>query len=78
LTPQERQQASLDHGLLVQGVQGASKSAGLQRGDVVMAINGRPVDSTEDIQRVLTAKPKNVALLVWRNGERLFVPVPLD
>jgi serine protease Do len=77
LTPQERQQASLDQGLLVQGVQGASKSAGLQRGDVVMAINGRPVDSTEDIQRVLTAKPKNVALLVWRNGERLFVPVPL-
>lgn len=77
LSPTERQQASVEHGLLVQGVQGAAQRAGLQRGDVVMAINGRPVDAPEDIQRVLQGKPKNVALLVWRNGERLFVPVPL-
>jgi len=26
---------------------------------------------------VLAAKPRSVALLVWRDGERLFVPVPL-
>ncbi len=77
LSPVERQQASIDHGLLVQGVQGAAQRAGLQRGDVVMAINGKPIDGLEDIQRVLNAKPKNVALLVWRGGERLFVPVPL-
>lgn len=77
LSPTERQQASIDHGLLVQGVQGAAQRAGLARGDVVLAINGKPVDALEDIQRVLDAKPKNVALLVWRGGERLFVPVPL-
>ena len=77
LSPTERQQASVDHGLLVQGVQGAAQRAGLTRGDVVLAINGKPVDALEDIQRVLDAKPKNVALLVWRGGERLFVPVPL-
>jgi hypothetical protein len=27
---------------------------------------------------VLAKKPKSVALLVWRDGERLFVPVPLS
>jgi serine protease Do len=77
LSPIERQQASIEHGLLVQGVQGAAQRAGLTRGDVVLAINGKPVDAVEDLQRVLDGKPKNVALLVWRGGERLFVPVPL-
>ena len=63
------------HGLLVQGAQGAAARAGLSRGDVVLAINGQPVDSVETLQRVLAAHPKRVALLVWRAGEQLFVPV---
>ena len=77
LSPTERQQAQIEHGLLVQGVQGAAQRAGVVRGDVVLAINGQPVDATDDIQRVLAGKPKQVALLVWRGGDRLFVPVPL-
>jgi len=59
----------------VQGAQGAAARAGLSRGDVVLAINGQPVDSVETLQRVLAAQPKRVALLVWRAGEQLFVPV---
>jgi serine protease Do len=62
---------------VVQGVQGAAARAGLAQGDVVMSINGLPVDSVDELRRVLQAKPKSVALLVWRDGERLFVPVPL-
>lgn len=77
LSPQERQQAQIDSGLMVQGAQGAAARAGLSQGDVVMAINGKPVQSIDDIRRVLDAKPKSVALLVWRGGDRLFVPVPL-
>jgi serine protease Do len=75
LQPAERAQAQLAHGLLVQGAQGAAARAGLSRGDVVLAINGQPVDSVETLQRVLAAQPKRVALLVWRAGEQLFVPV---
>ena len=77
LSRDERSQASIEHGLVVQGVQGAAARAGLVQGDVVMAINGQPVDSVDELRRVLAAKPKSVALLVWRDGERLFVPVPL-
>lgn len=77
LTREERQQSQLDQGLLVQGAQGAAARAGLEQGDVVLAINGKPVNSVDDIKRVIDAKPKNVALLIWRNGDRLFVPVPL-
>jgi len=35
------------------------------------------VDSVAALRKVLAAKPRSVALLVWRDGERLFVPVPL-
>ena len=77
LSREERAQAQLDSGLLVQEVQGAAARAGLAQGDVLLAINGQPVDSVDALKRVLAAKPKSVALLVWRDGERLFVPVPL-
>jgi serine protease Do len=77
LTPEERQQASIDQGLLVQSAQGPAARAGLEQGDVVLAINGKPVSSVDDIKRVLDGKPRSVALLVWRDGDRLFVPVPL-
>lgn len=77
LSRDERQQARLAHGLVVQGAQGAAAKAGLARGDVVMAVNGQPLDSVDELRRVLAAKPKRVALLVWRDGEQLFVPVPL-
>lgn len=77
LTREERQQARVDGGLVVQGAQGPAARAGLSAGDVLLAINGKPVDSVDDIRRVLEGKPKNVALLVWRDGDRLFVPVPL-
>jgi serine protease Do len=77
LSSDERSQAELEHGLVVQAVQGAAARAGLAQGDVVMAINGLPVDTVDELKRVLAAKPKSVALLVWRDGERRFVPVPL-
>ena len=60
---------------MVQGAQGAAAKAGVVRGDVVLAINGQPVDSVDTLKRVLAANPKRVALLVWRGGEQLFVPV---
>jgi serine protease Do len=77
LTHEERAQAKLDHGLLIEDVDGAAARAGLEPGDVLLAINGKPVTSLEQVKSVLAGKPKSVALLVQREGERIFVPVNL-
>jgi serine protease Do len=77
LNSNERQMAKLDSGLLVERVAGPAQRAGIERGDVVLAINGKPVDSVEQIKKVLQSKPKSVALLVNRDGNQIFVPVPL-
>jgi serine protease Do len=44
---------------------------------VVLAINGKPVRSVEQVRAALEGKPKSVALLVLRDGDRIFVPVTL-
>ena len=81
LAPQERRQAGLqdgrDGGLLIQGVQGPAQWAGVQPGDVLLAVNGRPVERVEQVREVLRQRPKQVALLLARDGQRLFVPVVL-
>lgn len=81
LRPLNREELSLarvDQGLLVQSVSGAAAKAGVQAGDVVLAINGKPVSNIEQIGEVLEKKPKSVALLIQRRGEQIFVPVNLN
>jgi serine protease Do len=77
LSVQERQQAQVEQGLLVQSVAGPAARAGVEAGDVLIAINGLPVKSVEQLREVLRGKPKTVALLVQRDNERIFVPVRL-
>jgi serine protease Do len=61
----------------VESVAGPSARAGLAPGDVLLAINGQAVSSLDQVNGVLARKPKSVALLVERRGERIFVPVNL-
>jgi serine protease Do len=75
LTRDEKREAKVEFGLVVEDVDGAAARAGIQAGDVLLAINGRSVDSIDQIQSVLAHKPKSVALLVQRNGDKIFVPV---
>ena len=77
LTPDERARAKIEQGLLIEGVAGPAARAGLAQGDVLLAINGQPVGSIEQVKSVMEKKPKSVALLVERRGERIFVPVNL-
>jgi serine protease Do len=77
LTRDEKREAKLDSGLVVEDVEGAAARAGIQAGDVLLAINGRPVESIDQLKGVLSGKPKSVALLVQRDGEKIFVPVKL-
>jgi serine protease Do len=64
-------------GLVVENADGAAAKAGVEQGDVVLAVNGKPVASIEEVKAILATKPKRVALLIWRDGARIFFPVNL-
>ncbi|MEO5880955.1 MAG: Do family serine endopeptidase, partial [Caldimonas sp.] len=61
LTREEQREAKLDAGLVVEDVGGAAARAGIQAGDVLLAINGKTVQSIEQVKGVIAAKPKSVA-----------------
>jgi serine protease Do len=77
LTREERKEAKVDQGLVIENVAGPAQRAGIQRGDVLLAINGKPAQTIEQVKQILQSKPKSVALLVQRDGDKLFVPVNL-
>ncbi|MDR7296864.1 serine protease Do [Pelomonas aquatica] len=80
LRPLERQElrgSGLDHGLLIERVAGPAQLAGVQPGDVLLALNGKPVQDVEEVRAALKSSPKQVALLVSRDGQQIFVPVRL-
>ena len=77
LQPQEKREAGVDTGLVVEEVAGAAARAGVQPGDVLMAVNGTPVSSVAQVRAVVTRSDKSVALLIQRDGDRIFVPVKL-
>jgi serine protease Do len=77
LTQQERGERSLDHGLIVEEASGPAARAGIQPGDVVLGIDGQPAHSVDQIRSVVRGHPKSVALLIEREGQKIFVPVKL-
>ncbi|WBY02432.1 Do family serine endopeptidase [Ramlibacter tataouinensis] len=62
-------------GLVVEQVAGAAAKAGVQPGDVIVAVNGTPVKSVEAARAAVDKSGKSVALLVQRGEDTLFVPV---
>ncbi len=77
LQPQELQQAGVPAGLLVESVAGAAARAGIEPGDVVLAVNGSSVKDVEQVRSIVAKSAKSVALLIQRDGDRIFVPIRL-
>lgn len=77
LTPEERQQANLSAGLVVEQSAGAAARAGVQPGDVILAVNGTPVKSVSQLQSLIAPGSGHLALLIQRGDAQLFVPVSL-
>ncbi len=75
LTRDEKREAKIESGLVVEDVGGPAERAGIVAGDVLLAINGKPVQTLEQVKSVMASMPKSVALLVQRDGEKIFVPV---
>jgi len=75
LQPQEKREAAIENGLLIEDVAGPSALAGVQAGDVLLAINGTPAKSLEQVREVVAKADKSVALLIQRGEDKIFVPV---
>ncbi len=77
LAKEEQNRMGVSGGLLVENVQGAAAQAGIQQGDVIVSANGTPVTNVDQLQKLVRKAGKTVALLVQRDGGRIFVPVPI-
>jgi serine protease Do len=75
LKPGEKEETGLDSGLVIQQSSGAAAKAGVQAGDVLLAINGTPVKNVEQVKAAVARSDKSVALLIQRGDDRIFVPV---
>jgi len=73
----ELRRAGLDHGLLIEQATGPAQQAGVAPGDVLLALNGKPVRGIEQVREALRGHPRHVALLILRDGQQIFVPVDL-
>lgn len=74
LDPQERREVGVD-GLVIEQARGPAAAAGVQPGDVLLAINGAPAKSIEQVRAAMAKAGKSVALLIERDGNKIFVPV---
>lgn len=77
LTEDERKEARVAGGLLVEDASGPAAKAGIRPGDVVLAVNGTPVSTADDLRKFAAKAGKRIALLVQRDDARIFVPVEL-
>jgi len=77
LNPAERLKAGVEGGLVVEDAQGHAADAGIQPGDVVLSVDGTPVQSADQLRKMVQDHDKLIALLIQRGDSRLFVPVPL-
>jgi len=75
LDPMERRQAGVPAGLVIEDAGGAAEAAGVQPGDLLLAVNGKPVSSVAQVREVVGKSSKSVALLIQRGDEKIFIPV---
>lgn len=75
LEPVEKRQSGIASGLVIEDAGGAALNAGVQPGDVLLSVNGRPVNSVAQVRDVVGKSTKSVALLIQRGGDRIFIPV---
>lgn len=77
LQQDEARQLGSDRGLVVESARGPAALAGVQSGDVLLAINGQPVQDVAQVRAAMAKAGKSVALLIEREGNKIFVPVRL-
>lgn len=77
LQPDEKQQVGVQAGMVVADAAGPAAEAGIAQGDVLLSINGAPAADIQAVRAAMDKAGKTVAVLIWRDGNRIFVPVRL-
>lgn len=77
LNPEERKELGVSQGLIVEEVAGPAARAGIRPGDVITSVNGNPVKSVQELQRLVAQSKDSIALLVRRGDQSIFVPLEL-
>ena len=75
LTPEEKRQVETDGSLVVEEVSGAAALAGVQPGDIILGVNGKPIQSVQQLRGAVKEKQSTVALLIERGNAQLFIPI---
>jgi serine protease Do len=75
LDPSERSQVGVPSGLVIEDAGGAAQAAGVEPGDVLLSVNGKPVSSVQQVREMVRGSSKSVALLIQRGDDRIFIPV---
>ena len=80
LTAEQRRELKIDHGLLVEEVAGDAARAGIQVGDVILAVNNGKVATVEAFRKAIAVVPKgkSAAILVRRGEGSLYIPLKLS
>jgi len=81
LDQRERAQVETEGNLVVEQVSGPALAAGVQQGDIILAVNGKKVKTIADLQEAAksSTKTKTVALLIQRGDSgQIYVPVRLS
>jgi serine protease Do len=74
LTSEEKSEVGHD-GLVVENATGPAARAGIRAGDVIVSVGATKVTTLEQLKRQIEKSGDHVALLIERNGQKIFVPV---
>ncbi len=78
LTPDEKRGIDGPGGVVVEQAAGPAARAGVRAGDVIIAFNNRPIESVEQLKQLAEQSRDRAALLIQREGTRMFVPLRLS
>jgi serine protease Do len=80
LTAEQKREANVATGVLVENAEGVAARAGIRRGDIILGVGNQEIKSVEDLNRLLAPgeRPRTVALLVKRGEGSLYVPLRIN
>ena len=76
LAQQDKAELGLRGGVVVETAEGEAAKAGIEEGDVILAINALDTPNVATFNKILAkTAPGTVALLIWRENNTLYIPI---